>query len=398
MTEASRTLTNDRELAVELYQLDGDDPNEGQLTGLGTFKTGIRTGSNISEIIGEINAAGLPLPDRLAAASVFSKLVAAKAHANGQDKQPTANGQKLTGDDRRSYLLSVAGYVWRRWDLLPTALAAMVKAMNEAQCDPPVGEKILRGIVEKVVAYDHNKKDFNLTLAMWEDMFEFLGYRFRRNLAGNLLEVNGEPVDDYERAEIIMRTALAMPANVGEIERAYMTVAKDNSYHEVVEKLESFNWDGEDHIWKLCSYIQYEDPPGQLGGWLEIALTRWLVGCVAKAYSQMPDSKESFEGVQTFMLVLEGDQGLGKSHLVDAISAPFGAKYFVEGPLATDDKDTRVRMLSMFIWEVSELGATIRKQDVEALKALISQKRSRCGGPMGNTTCRDQCCARCLGL
>jgi len=182
-------------------------------------------------------------------------------------------------------------------------------------------------------------------------------------------------VDDYEGAEIIMRTRVAMPVHVGEIERAYMTSAKANSYHEVVEKLEGFSWDGEDHIGKLCNYLEHEDPPGHMGGWMVIALTRWLVGCVAKAYSQMPDSKEGFDGVQTFMLVLEGDQGLGKSRFVSELTSPFGAKYFHEGPLAADDKDTRVRMLSNFIWEVSELGATIRKQDVEALKALISQKR-----------------------
>ena len=299
----------------------------------------------------------------------------ATGSTNVQGRPPIPDGEKLTGDDRGPYLLSIAGYLWRRWSLSPETLDAMMHAMNEIQCDAPVNDERLERIIKQVVKYDRNGASFNMTLALWQAIFEFLGYKFRRNLAGQVLEVNGEPVDDYERAEIIMRTMLATPAGVAKIERAYMTVAKGDSYHEVVERLESFEWDGEDHIGKLCSFIEYEEPPEQLGGWLEIVLTRWLIGCVAKAYSQMPGSEEGFAGVQTFMLVFDGPQGCGKSHLVSQLSGPFGAKYFVEGPLVTDDKDTRVRLLSNFIWEVSELGATIRKQDIEALKSLISQKR-----------------------
>jgi hypothetical protein len=294
---------------------------------------------------------------------------------NVQGRQPIPDGEKLTGDDRGPYLLSIAGYLWRRWNLAPEALNAMMTAMNEIQCSPPVNEERLERIIKQIVKYDRNEAGFNMTLAMWEAVFEFLDYKFRRNLAGQVLEVNGEPVDDYERAEILMKTMLAMPAGVGEIERAYMTVAKADSYHEIVERLETLKWDGRDHILRLCGFIDYDDPPGYPAGWLVVALTRWLVGCVAKAYSQMPGSKEGFAGVQTFMLVFDGPQGIGKSHLVSELSAPFGAKYFIEGPLVADDKDTRVRLLSNFIWEVSELGATIRKQDIEALKALISQKR-----------------------
>lgn len=98
-------------------------------------------------------------------------------------------------------------------------------------------------------------------------------------------------------------------------------------------------------------------------------MTRWLIGACARALDPTLDR------VQTFMLVLDGPQGIGKSFLAHALSKPFGNRYFVEGPLLTNDKDTYVRLLGTFVWEVSELGATIHKQDIEALKAIVSQRR-----------------------
>jgi hypothetical protein len=280
-------------------------------------------------------------------------------------RRPIPDGMKLTGDDRGTYLLSVAGYLRRRWNLSPETLDAMMRSMNETQCDPPVNDERLGRIVTQICKYTKNA-NFMMTLKFWRDLFDFLGYEFRRNLAGNVLEVNGEPVDDYERAEILMRTQLGMRAGVGKIERAYMTVAKDDSYHEVAERLESLEWNGQDHIGKLM--LCFDSEPA---GWFEVALTRWLIGCCAKADHQATNG----DGVQSFMLALDGPQGIGKSHFVWQLAKPFSARYFIEGPLTTSDKDAFVRLLGYFIWEVSELGATIRKQDIEALKSIISQPR-----------------------
>jgi predicted P-loop ATPase len=174
--------------------------------------------------------------------------------------------------------------------------------------------------------------------------------------------VNGKPLDDFLHSEIRhnMKVAISKP-KVDTDENIRIVAARD-SYHEVVEFLEGLAWDGEDHIAKLAGYITEKDT-----GWFETSFTHWIVGACAKALHT------ARMGVQNFMLVLEGPQGIGKSYLVQWLSEPLGYKYFIEGPLATTDKDTQVRLLRKFVWEVSELGATIRKQDVEALKAVISQ-------------------------
>jgi predicted P-loop ATPase len=71
------------------------------------------------------------------------------------------------------------------------------------------------------------------------------------------------------------------------------------------------------------------------------------------------------------MLVLESAQRKGKSFFVHWLASIL-ADYFIEGPINPDDKDCLLRLASSFLWEVSELGATMRKSDVEALKSFIT--------------------------
>lgn len=73
------------------------------------------------------------------------------------------------------------------------------------------------------------------------------------------------------------------------------------------------------------------------------------------------------------MLVWEGQQNIGKSHLARWLASPLPDMY-VEAPINPDDKDCDVRLMSVWVWEVAELGATTRKADREALKHFISKQ------------------------
>lgn len=57
--------------------------------------------------------------------------------------------------------------------------------------------------------------------------------------------------------------------------------------------------------------------------------------------------------------------------------------YFIEAPINTDDKDSEIRLISAWIWEVSELGATTRKADYEALKAFLTTRKVTVRKPYG---------------
>jgi putative DNA primase/helicase len=150
-------------------------------------------------------------------------------------------------------------------------------------------------------------------------------------------------------------------------EDAYMALAKKNSYHPVRDYLDDLKWDNEDHITALAECLHSSDPPivyrdGTSLALVHVYLYRWLVGAVAKVYT----------GSQNPMLVLDGGQGIGKSTLAHWLCPLAG--YFLEGPINVADKDSDIRLISQWIWEVSELDATTRKADQSALKSFITKE------------------------
>jgi predicted P-loop ATPase len=84
------------------------------------------------------------------------------------------------------------------------------------------------------------------------------------------------------------------------------------------------------------------------------------------------------------MLVLDGEQGIGKSHFAAWLASPLNRpELFVEGPINPEDKDDKVRLISVWIWEVSELGSTTRRSDREALKYFLSMQQVTVRAPYG---------------
>ena len=71
--------------------------------------------------------------------------------------------------------------------------------------------------------------------------------------------------------------------------------------------------------------------------------------------------------------------------------------FFVEGPINTDDKDCHVRLMGKWIWEVSELGSTVRRADREALKFFISQQTVTIRKPYGRLDTVKPAMASLLG-
>jgi hypothetical protein len=194
-----------------------------------------------------------------------------------------------------------------------------------------------------------------------------LGYTFRLNLCADQVEVNGQPIDDVLEAQIRtqMRDRDIRPLSA--VEDAYITEAARNAYHPIKDYLNSLQWDGGDHIAAFAAKLRGDDPPvvyadGRQQPLLSVYLRRWLIGAVAKVLKR----------AQNGMLVLARPQGIGKSALAAWLCSGLPA-YFIAAPINVSDKDSDVRLMSRFIWEVSELDATTRRADVSALKAFISK-------------------------
>ena len=137
---------------------------------------------------------------------------------------------------------------------------------------------------------------------------------------------------------------------------AVIANAASQPYHPVLDYLKSLTWDQQPQISRLAAH--FADTNGVMG----LYLRKWLIGAVARAYT----------GVQNAVLVLDGAQGLGKSQFVRWL-CPL-PKLFVDANINPDDKDSALLAVRSWIWEVSELGATTRRADVEALKGFLSRE------------------------
>lgn len=216
----------------------------------------------------------------------------------------------------------------------------------------------------------------NVTSTVLIQELERLGYSFRVNIMDDSLEVSDAPITDLIRARIRRDLRdLGYSRYLTAAEDAYLAEGDKNAYHPIRDFLDNLQWDGLPHIHLLSNYFAET-----LNGCntsqpvFEIFFNRWLIGCVAKIL----DSK------QNAMLVLDGPQGIGKSHFVRWLASCFSPQFFIEKAINPGDKDDEVRLISKVLWEVAELGSTARKADREALKHFISMRQVTVRKPYGH--------------
>ena len=217
-----------------------------------------------------------------------------------------------------------------------------------------------------------------------------LGYEFRMNALSDVVEVNNEPISDPTAARI--RTDLRDSGidTVRIAEDVWIAHAQANTYHPIRDYLNGLRWDGRPHIDRLANFFEDAhqrpdmDHPCPV---FHTYLRRWAVGAVAKA----------LDGHQNMMLVLDGEQRIGKSSLVRWFAGGVPHDYFIEAPIHPDDKDHKVYLASKWIWEVMELGSTTRRQDVDALKGFITLRDVTVRAAYGRYSMRKPALASFVG-
>lgn len=200
------------------------------------------------------------------------------------------------------------------------------------------------------------------------DALAYLGYDFRLNECGGVLEINSAPHSDGLAAKIRSQMADLGYGSVKRMEDAYFGHAYDTRYHPVKDYLNGLVWDGKPHIATLAAYFEDAHEPildyqGVEHSVFHLWFKRWAIGAVAKV----------MEAAENAMLALDGLQGAGKSFFPRWLASGL-PDYFLEEAINPDDKDSYVRLIEKWLWEVSELGATTRRADVEALKAFITKR------------------------
>ena len=203
-----------------------------------------------------------------------------------------------------------------------------------------------------------------------DDLVDFLrsnGFDGRLNLCDDSIEVNRERVTDVHMAKMrcLLRDA-GLGKYLAAADDALTAHAASHAYHPVRQYLDALAWDGRQHIAQLAGHVK--DVHGVFG----LFLRSWLIGAVNRAMT----------GGQNAVLVLDGLQGVGKSQLARWLCPLPG--FFVDGPANPDDDDDKLLAMRTWIWELSELGATVRRSDVEALKSFLSRETFTVRPPYGH--------------
>ena len=195
-----------------------------------------------------------------------------------------------------------------------------------------------------------------------------LGYSFRLNVLSDDIEVNGEPLDDVIHSTMRAKLRDINIGPIGAVDDAIVLEAANHPYHPIKAYLDSLTWDGVPRIRALADCLYGSDDPvtypdGTQLPLVYVYLRRWLIGAVAKVFVQ----------AQNLMFTLVGPQGSGKSSFARYLCTPL-PKLHLESAINVSDKDTDVRLMTKWIWEVGELDATTRKADVSALKEFITRE------------------------
>jgi 5S rRNA maturation endonuclease (ribonuclease M5) len=202
---------------------------------------------------------------------------------------------------------------------------------------------------------DH--REGQIKTAEFISALNLLGYKFRMNVLDDTVEINNEPISDNTAAEIRARMWDAGYTKYHRLmEDAYTMHAARNEYHPIKHYLESLKWDGKPYLNALA--MHFVDTQNIFSVWLR----KWLVGAIAKVY----------ENYQNPMLILDGAQGKGKSHFSQWLCPKDLGHHFFEGAIQPESNDHKIMLATTWLWEVSELGATTRKADREALKSFIT--------------------------
>lgn len=162
------------------------------------------------------------------------------------------------------------------------------------------------------------------------------------------------------------------------IEDALYAAAEKHRYHPIIDWLRSLQWDGQDRIRQVAQCIQHRLPPLPDGSDpVERFLTKWLVGAVIKAIDQsLPETSR-----QNFVLCLSGPQGIGKSSFAAWLSPR--REWFSDDTLDVQNKDHLLRLAQLLVVELGEMGHITSRQDVDALKRLVSATTARVRPPYG---------------
>lgn len=165
---------------------------------------------------------------------------------------------------------------------------------------------------------------------------------------------------DIKLIKAHLASRLAFERSTTEIEEALNVVARHKRFHPVREYLEGLKWDGVPRLdfW-LRDYLGAEDTE------LNRAYARKTL-CAAVARIMRPGCKFDY------VLILEGDQGVGKSEVCRILGGDWAADFVID----PNNKDTIQYMQGKWIIELPDLGSH-KIADINSWKAFLTRRSDK---------------------
>jgi len=266
----------------------------------------------------------------------------------------------------------------------PSVLELVGKAKSKSVQQPKGEDARSKPSKESREGADQGKK--RTKADKWKDALKSLGHEFALNVLEDNIEIDGVYMSDITRSKLYL-DMISRKVTKGYVDDVINVVASENAYHPIKRYLNSLKWDGQDHISNFLRHIHSDDPmivdaDGNQHQLSALLITHWLFGCVARALDG--DVETAFKH-QTPVLVFVGAQELGKSSMFRWLTSGVGFEYHRESPLDPHNIEDKRSMVTKWIWEVSELGSSIRKSDLEALKGFITTEWHTYRKPWGKS-------------
>lgn len=150
---------------------------------------------------------------------------------------------------------------------------------------------------------------------------------------------------------------------------AVAVVSEQNAFHPILDYLDALAWDGVARLdTLLIDYQGAEDTP-----YTRAVTRKTLVGAVARVRD--PGCK------MDYMLVLKGQQGIGKSSLAKRL----GGEWFSDTISTLEGKGAYEQLRQAWIIELSELSA-MKKADIDTIKQFITKQTDQYRPAYGRVT------------
>lgn len=175
--------------------------------------------------------------------------------------------------------------------------------------------------------------------------------------------------NDTTKLQHWIASQVQLSISYDEVDRAVEEVATKYAHDPACDWLSSLKWDG---VPRLDTWLKvYLGGEASDGEYLRQAGRRWLISAVARVFAPGCPAHH--------MLILEGDQGLGKSTALRIL----GGEWFCDTKIDMENKDSYMIMRGKLIIEMAELNSIRSARDIEVVKGFVTSPKDTYRPPYG---------------